>query len=166
MDFLDRGGPTLSCSRLCRPSKCPQWGARYQRGQREPVVFWPLRGHSIRLQTLGICCGKIFLPWHSGSRHMCFRSVLIKSAFEALTSCHLVCRIFAESFDLRRLLKQQSHDQRKLLWAHSLPIGMHSCKLDPSNMHRLHTAVPCVRDLELTGSIRARPSSRKDRAIS
>lgn len=88
--------------------------------------------------------GKIFPHRHWGSRHMCFRSVLIESASEALTSCHLVCKIFAESFDLTPLLKQQSHDQRKLLWAHSLPRGTYSCKLDPTKMRRSHTAVPRI----------------------
>lgn len=49
---------------------------------------------------------KIFPPRHRGSGHMCFRSVLTESVSEALTSCHLACKIFAESFDLMHLLKQ------------------------------------------------------------
>lgn len=47
-------------------------------------------GHSIRLQLLGMCCGKSSCTsW--GSRHMCFRSGLAESASEALISCHSAC---------------------------------------------------------------------------
>ena len=75
---------------------------------REPVVLQPLWGTVLGCRPLA--CVMENLSW--GSRHMCFRSVLIASASEALISCK---QIFAESFELMHLLRQWSHDQMKLV---------------------------------------------------